>query len=177
MEQKERACVHYYYGDGKGKTTAAFGLSLRAAGAGKRVVIAQFLKGLPYAELASFEKLGIAVHQTPAVNKFVFQMNDEEKAAAKADCERVFELARAAATGGEYDVVVLDEVTDAVACGMLAEAALLALINDRAPQTELVLTGHIANKAVIDGADYVTEMKKHKHPYDRGLMARPGIEY
>ena len=128
MEQNERACVHYYFGDGNGKSTAAFGLSLRAAGAGKRVVVAQFLKGLPYAELASFEKLGIAVYQTPAVNKFVFQMNDEEKAAAKADCERVFGIARAAATSGDADVVVLDEVTDAVACGMLEESALLSLL-------------------------------------------------
>jgi len=177
MTNKETACVHYYYGDGKGKSTAAFGLCLRASGAGKRVVVTQFLKGAPYAELESFARLGIPVHQTSSVRKFIFQMDEAERAAAKADCERVFEIAREAAASGDWDVVVLDEVTDAVACGMLEESALLSLLETRAPQTELVLTGHAPNKAVVDGADYVTEMKKQKHPYDRGLMARPGIEY
>ncbi len=176
MEDRQ-ACVHYYYGDGKGKSTAAFGLCLRAAGAGKRVMVTQFLKGMPYAEHESFRRLGIPVWQTPKVTKFVFQMSDEEKAAAREDCERVFSVAREAALSGEWDLIVLDEVADAVACGMVDEAALADLLKNRAPNAELVLTGHTADPAVIENADYVTEMKKHKHPYDRGLMARRGIEY
>jgi len=174
---EKRSCVHYYYGDGKGKTTAALGLCLRAAGAGKRVLVTQFLKGARYSEHSALEKLGIAVEGTPAAKKFVFQMTDEERAAAKADCGRVFALAREAACGGAYDLVVLDEVTDAVACGMLEESALAALIEARADATELVLTGHVPHSVAADCADYVTEMKKHRHPYDRGVTARRGIEF
>lgn len=176
MERKT-GLLHYYYGDGKGKTTAALGLCLREAGAGGRVLVAQFLKGSPYSELAALKTLGVAVFQTAEVKKFVFQMNDEEKAATKADCAALLSLAEKALCSGEYDLVVLDEATDAVSTGMLEESALLAALDHRAEKTETVVTGHIPNEAVVSRADYVTEMKKQKHPYDRGILARRGIEF
>lgn len=169
--------VHYYYGDGKGKTTASLGLALRAAGAGKKVLVTQFLKGSPYSEISSLKKLGIEVRQTEAVKKFVFQMNGEEKADAAANCGDVLSFAAAVASGGDYDLIVLDEVTDAVSVGLIEEKSLIDLIEGRRENTELVLTGHIPNEEVVKRADYVTEMVKRRHPYDRGVMARKGIEF
>jgi cob(I)alamin adenosyltransferase len=174
---QQTGLIHYYYGDGKGKTTAALGLALRAAGAGRRVLVAQFLKGSPYSELNSLHTLGIAVRQTEQVKKFTFQMNDEEKAAARLDCENLLQYAKNAASDGTVDVLILDEVTDAVSAGMIAQNDLLSLIDGRSDDVELVLTGHIPNEAVVERADYVTEMAKKKHPFDRGVAARRGIEF
>jgi len=175
--ERATGLVHYYYGDGKGKTTAALGLALRAAGADRRAAVVQFLKGSPYSEIKSLEKLGIEVCQTKAVKKFVFQMNDEEKLSAANDCKAALDFAIKAAIGGEYDLVVLDEVTDAIAVGLLDEAALIGLIENHSDKTEIVMTGHVPNEKVVERADYVTEMAKRKHPYDRGIMARKGIEF
>ena len=175
--ERTTGLVHYYYGDGKGKTTASLGLALRAAGAEKRAVVTQFLKGSPYSEIKSLGKLGIEVKQTKNIKKFVFQMNEEEKQKAASDCADVLEFAANAARSGEYDLVVLDEVTDAIAVGLLDENSLLKLIENHSDKTEIVMTGHVPNEKVVELADYVTEMAKRKHPYDRGIMARKGIEF
>lgn len=175
--EKQTGLLHYYYGDGKGKTTAALGLALREAGAGGRVLVAQFLKSSPYSELASLQKLSIEVRQTEKVKKFTFQMDEEEKQEARADCASLLAFAEAAAKSGGYDLIVLDEATDAVLAGMIGEKELLAALDGRAPQTEIVVTGHVPTASVTERADYVTEMAKRKHPFDRGVKARRGIEF
>lgn len=168
--------VHIYTGNGKGKTTAAVGLAVRARGAGRQVLIAQFLKGTPTAELEPLASLGIAVLRTEAVQKFTFQMNEEEKARCRADCIELLGRVHTSVVDGCCGLLVLDEVLDAIRCGMVEEASLLALLDDRG-EAEVVLTGRGPSQALLDRADYVTLMTAQKHPYEQGLPARRGIEY
>lgn len=174
MEQK--GCIHVYYGTGKGKTTAALGLALRASGAGKRVVLLQFMKGRQTGELAQLEELaGITVLRGPVPKKFSFNMNDEEKTATR---EIHDGLLRQALDGYEAcDLLVLDEGLDAYQLGLLDEALFRRVIEQKPHCAELVITGHKPEEWVFERADYITEMVKHKHPYDDGMPARKGIEF
>ena len=135
----EQGLLHLYWGDGKGKTTAAMGLALRALGAGKRVVIVQFLKGGNSGEIPLLARLGAEVYRGKAGQKFVFQMTPEEKAATR----ELQNQNLAAAMAG----------------------------------CECVLTAHTPPQWMLDAADYSTEMKCHRHPYQKGIKARKGIEY
>ena len=132
--------LHLYYGDGKGKTTAAMGLALRALGSGKRVVIVQFLKGGQSGEIPLLEQLGATVYRGKAGQKFVFQMNEAEKAATRTLQNQNL----AAALAQPCDLLVLDEAGSAW---------------------------------VLDAADYLTEMCCRRHPYQKGIAARKGVEY
>ena len=145
MEQM--GLLHLYYGDGKGKTTAAMGLALRALGSGKKVVVVQFLKGGKSGEIPLLEQLGATVYRGKAGQKFVFQMNDAEKAATRALQDRNLPVA-------------------------MAQAVL-----QRPAGQECVLTAHAAPQWMLDAADYVTEMKCIRHPYQKGIAARKGVEY
>lgn len=170
-------CVHLYVGDGKGKTTAAAGLAARAAGAGKAVLFCQFLKGRATSELASLEKLGIKVMRAKCGTKFVFQMDEDERAQLEkdhADCFR--EICEAVLTG-KAEVIILDEVVDAINCGVIPESGVLKLIAERPSGVELILTGRNPSDALIDASDYYTEFTARKHPYSNGLPPRKGIEY
>ncbi|MDR3116149.1 MAG: cob(I)yrinic acid a,c-diamide adenosyltransferase [Treponema sp.] len=175
--------IHLYIGDGKGKTTAAVGLSVRAAGRDKQVLFAQFLKSSFTGELGSLEKLGVRVIRSTLALGFTHQMNEETRARCKAEQRQILEKIRAALYGetrepgiGEPDLVVLDEALDAVNTGMLDEGDLRSLVETKAPALELVLTGRNPPLWLLDAADYVSEIKKIKHPYDRGIPARLGIE-
>lgn len=170
----EPGLIHIYTGDGKGKTTAAIGLACRAAGAGKRVLVAQFLKGRDTGELVSLEKLGIPVLRTD-VKKFVFAMTDEEKADCKAGQTGCLDRARAAMP--DYDLVVLDEIFGAVSTGMVELGAVESLVRGKPAALELVLTGRGAPASLVELADYVSEIRCVRHPYERGVKARQGIEY
>ncbi|ADU27482.1 cob(I)yrinic acid a,c-diamide adenosyltransferase [Ethanoligenens harbinense] len=170
----ETGLVHIYTGDGKGKTTAAMGLACRAAGAGLRVLVVQFLKGRDTGELYSLRRLGIRVLRTD-VKKFIPYMDEAERAVCREGQERCFREACAALP--QYDLVVLDEAIGAASAGMLDPAALLACVRGRPKGVELVLTGRDAPQALIDCADYVSEIRCVKHPYDRGIQARRGIEF
>jgi cob(I)alamin adenosyltransferase len=168
--------VQVYTGDGKGKTTAALGLALRAAGHGLRTYIGQFLKGRDYGELESIKRLAPQVRlEQYGLNAWVHvdQVTPEQRQAAQAGLEK----ASQALMGGEYDIVVLDEVNVALYFGLLSEAEVLALIDSKPPQVELVLTGRRAPQAILERADLVTEMHELRHPYQRGIEARAGIEY
>ncbi|HTY47138.1 MAG TPA: cob(I)yrinic acid a,c-diamide adenosyltransferase [Methanomassiliicoccales archaeon] len=168
--------VHVYTGEGKGKTTAAFGLVLRAWGRGLRICVIQFMKvGEDYGEIQALRRMG-------GVDLFQFgrdklfrkgKHTDEDVHLAKSGLER----AKKALTSGDYDLVVLDEVTLAADFGLLATDEVLEVVRSRAPEVEVVLTGRRAPKAFTDEADLVTEMCLRKHPYDSGLLARKGIEY
>ena len=169
----ERGLVHLYWGDGKGKTTAAMGLALRALGSGKRVVIVQFLKGGKSGEIPLLEQLGAKIYRGKAGQKFVFQMNDAEKAATR-------ELQNAnlrAAQQEPADLLILDEAGSAWELDMVDKELLKAVVLERPAEQECVLTAHGAPDWMLETADYSTEMKCHRHPYQNGIAAREGIEY
>ena len=165
--------LHLYYGDGKGKTTAAMGLALRALGGGKKVVVLQFLKGGQSGEIPLLEQLGAKIYRGKAGQKFVFQMNEAEKAATRDLQNRNL----AAAMTEDADLLVLDEAGSAWELDMVDKALLQKAVLARPAAQECVLTAHAAPRWMLDAADYVTEMKCCRHPYQKGIAARKGIEY
>ncbi len=171
--EEPRGLLHLYWGDGKGKTTAAMGLALRALGSGKRVVIVQFLKGGPSGEIPLLEQLGAKVYRGKAGQKFVFQMNEAEKAATRAMQNEHLN----AALAQPADLLVLDEAGSAWELGMVDPDLLRHAVLERPAGQECVLTAHKAPQWMLDAADYSTEMKCHRHPYQKGIKARKGIEY
>jgi cob(I)alamin adenosyltransferase len=177
MTERERiGLTQVYTGDGKGKTTAALGLALRAAGSGMRTYIGQFLKGHRYGEVESVQRLApyITLEQY-GLDQWVHveSVTSEQKAAA----QQGFAQIRRALTSGQYDIVVADEINIALYFGLLTEDQVLQLIDAKPPQVELVLTGRRAPGAIIERADLVTEMQEIKHPYRNGIPARVGIEF
>ena len=169
---KRTGLLHLYYGDGKGKTTAAMGLALRAMGSGKRVVILQFLKGGKSGEVPLLEQLGAKVYRGKAGQKFVFQMNEAEKEATR----QLQNANLTAAMADPADLLILDEAGSAWELDMVDKALLQKAVLERPAEQECVLTAHAAPQWMLD-ADYATEMKCHRHPYQRGISARQGIEY
>ena len=165
--------LHLYYGDGKGKTTAAMGLALRAMGSGKRVVILQFLKGGKSGEVPLLEQLGAKVYRGKAGQKFVFQMNEAEKEATR----QLQNANLTAAMADPADLLILDEAGSAWELDMVDKALLQKAVLERPAEQECVLTAHAALQWMLDAADYATEMKCRRHPYQRGISARQGIEY
>ncbi len=166
--------VQVYTGDGKGKTTAALGLAIRAAGAGLRVYFGQLIKNADYSELAILRRLAdlITIEQ---FGRGCFLLTRPEREDIEAARRGLEAIARAMASN-RYDLVVADEANVAVPIGLLDEAELLALIDRRPPEVELVLTGRGAPPGVLARADLITEMCARKHYYDRGIEARKGIE-
>lgn len=169
----ERGLLHLYWGDGKGKTTAAMGLALRALGSGKRVVIVQFLKGGKSGEIPLLEQLGAKIYRGKAGQKFVFQMNDAEKAATR----ELQNTNLRAAQQEPADLLILDEAGSAWELDMVDKELLKAVVLERPAEQECVLTAHGAPDWMLEAADYSTEMKCHRHPYQKGIAAREGIEY
>jgi len=166
--------VQIYTGDGKGKTTAAIGLAIRALGAGWRVFIAQFLKSGAYSEhkaLAQFsDHLTI---KTYGRNVFIKgKPEDEDRRLAQKAYEEIFEVV----ASGRYRLVILDEANVAVHYGLISVDQILELIHGRAAGVELVITGRYAHPRLIDRADLVTEMREVKHYFARGIKARKGVE-
>lgn len=173
--------LHIYHGDGKGKTTAAMGLALRALGRGWRVHVAQFLKDGTSGEVAPLRRLGAEVLAVDMGGRFTFQMDEAELLAVRAghegNLERLRGLASDAATGAR-SLVVLDEALDAIGTGTLGEDRVLAALDDLAAAgIEVVVTGRNPSDALLARADYVTEMRAAKHPYARGVGARAGVEF
>lgn len=168
--------IHIYCGDGKGKTTAAVGLTLRSAGAGNRVVFTQFFKDGSSSEISLLRQIpGISVLHTKTVGGFWKCMTTEQQAQASRDYTELFHIACERAKN--MDLLVLDEVISACNHGTVPEEALLDFLKSKPENLEVVLTGRNPSEALLAQADYVTEMKKIKHPFDRGVLARKGIEY
>lgn len=166
--------IHIYCGDGKGKTTAAIGLAVRAAGSGGRVVVLEFLKDGSSSELNILRGLdNITVIEGDTCGLFAFQMNEEQKAATLALHKQL--LARAISI--PCDMLVLDELCGAMSEGLIDEATIKTTLESIKKETELVITGRNPAAFILEQADYVTEMRKQKHPYDKGEQAREGIEY
>lgn len=169
----DKGLVHLYCGDGKGKTTAAMGLALRALGQGMRVVVVQFLKNGTSGELEPLKKLGAAVYSGRPGAKFTFQMNAEEKAqATKENNARLAE-----ALQRPCDLLILDEICAARNSGMVDEALAKQAVLERPQHREVVLTGRNPEAWMVEAADYITEMQPRRHPYEQGIPARKGIEF
>ena len=166
--------VQVYTGDGKGKTTAALGLILRARGADLRVYLGQFIKKGNFSEIKALKKFlpNVVVEQYGLGHFIKGEPSAEDLAVAAEGIEKL----RGAMKSGDYDVVVADEINPAVSAGLFPVQDVLALIDDRPEGVELVLTGRNADQLIIDRADLVTEMKNVKHYMDSGVAARPGIE-
>ena len=164
--------LHLYWGNGKGKTTAAMGLALRALGHGRRVVIVQFLKDGTSGEIAPLRAAGAAVYACPNA-KFTWLMDEADKAAAREASARALGQALAE----PFDLLVLDEVCAALKSGILDEALLRRAVAFAKNGREVVLTGRDPAPWLQDAADYSTEMRAHKHPYADGIAAREGVEY
>lgn len=172
-----RGMTHLYYGDGKGKTTAAVGLAVRAAGQGIQVIFAQFFKTAPSGELAMLEKLGITVLRGDLPSGFTWTMNEQQLAALRKGHDELLQKAFSLAAANEKTLLVLDEVIDAYAGSFMDAETALTLFQNRPDSIELVLTGHSAPESLVSLADYITEMKAHRHPYELGISARKGIEF
>lgn len=171
----EQGLVHIYCGDGKGKTTCAFGLALRCAGTGAQVRIAQFLKSGDSGEVTAMQQFdNVELLRAKQGTKFTFQMNAAEKAQAARDHTQL--LRQVFADTQHLRMLVLDEIMAACTTGMVDTDELVSLIQARPPELEVVLTGRNPPQALLDLADYITEMKKIRHPYDKGITARRGIE-
>jgi cob(I)alamin adenosyltransferase len=166
--------VHVYTGEGKGKTTAAFGLALRTAGAGYRVFIAQFVKGMKYSELDAIKRFpdlitlrqygrGCFIHHVP---------KDKDVQLARSGLEEVRKIIQS----GNYRLVILDEANIAIYFNLFSVENLLEIIQTRPENVELVITGRYAHPKILDKADLVTEMREVKHYYAQGVTARIGIE-
>jgi cob(I)alamin adenosyltransferase len=172
----ERGLVQVYTGNGKGKSSASFGLALRAVGRGLKVYIVQFIKGgFDYGELYVVDKLPGLTLRAFGRGRFV-----SEKKPDKVDVDfagQALETAREAVMKGEADIVVLDEINVALNLRLISVEEVLELIKGKPEHVELVLTGRNAPREIIQAADLVTEMIEIKHPYNAGFKARKGIEY
>jgi len=177
-----KGLVQIYTGDGKGKTTAAFGLALRAAGQGNQVLIYQFLKppSLDIGERFAL-KLGAIRIRVEALDVpwDTAKSLDDDKAVARTTTAISDVLERIAQTAEKrfYDVLVLDEIVFCLSRGLAAFGDIKKIIDRKDPAVEIVMTGRGATKELIELADLVTEMKKIKHPFDKGISARQGIEF
>ena len=174
--EMEQGLVQLYTGDGKGKTTAAVGLAMRAIGKDLNVLMVQFLKGRHYGEIETARRLSdrFKIIQS-GLDEFVKRGEPSPEDLRLA--HQGLEIAREAIMSGGYDMVILDEINVAVDLGVLAVEEVLPLIDDRPPGVELVLTGRDAPGEFLERADLVTEMKKIRHYYDKGVKMREGIEY
>ncbi len=170
----DRGLIQVYTGDGKGKTTAALGLALRAVGQGMKVIIIQFIKGdrtcgehIFAAQYRPFE-----IVQLNPGDSFVQSLDE-----LRPTTEQSLAFAEKTIASGGYDVVILDEIFIAVSRGLVSVKQMLNLMNSKPEKVELILTGRGAPKEIIQKADLVTEMLAIKHPFDSGIMGRRGIEY
>jgi cob(I)alamin adenosyltransferase len=172
--EKGRRFVHVYTGDGKGKTTAALGLTLRAAGAGWKVLFSQFVKRGEFSEIKALKRLGdlVTILQFGSGRFISGEPSPLETAAAVAGLEEVERRMML----GLYDMIVLDEINVAVHLGLLSNEQVIRFLDRRPDDMELVLTGRWAGNAVLERADVATEMRMLRHYYEKGVPAREGIE-
>ena len=168
--------VHIYCGDGKGKTTACVGLAVRAAGAGKKVVFTQFFKDGSSSEVKILTQIpNIRTIHCKFYHGLYFRMDDAQKAKASEDYTKLFRDAVEAAR--DADLLVMDELVSTCNHGTVSEAEVIEFLRNKPEKLEVVMTGRDPSQALRDCADYITEMRKIKHPFDQGIPARKGIEF
>lgn len=174
----ELGLIHIYCGDGKGKTTAAMGLGMRAAGRSKKVLLTQFLKSNKTGELNSIEKLSEFFHVVKGVpaKKFVWNMNEEEKLEVKKEHTNRFREVTKKAIEEEYDLLILDEIIATINRDFVMLTEVIDFLKNKPKGLEVVMTGRNPKEELIELADYVSEIKAIKHPYNKGIKSRVGIE-
>ena len=171
-------CIHIYCGGGKGKTTAAAGLAARMAGYGRNVLFVQFFKGGETGEVNLFSALPqFHVLRCEKSFPFTFQMSEEQKQELAGIHNGLIRQASDLCRQETYGQAVLDEVFPAIQEGLLQEGLLKKFLSEQAGRMEIVMTGRTPPQGYLEQADYVTEMKLKKHPYDQGLIARQGVEF
>lgn len=172
-----KGLIHIYCGDGKGKTTTGMGLCARAAGYGSKVLIYQFMKNNGTSERRLLEQAeGITFVDGLESEKFSFQMNEAEKEERRRYYLEQFEKVTKKAETEQYRVLFLDEIIYTIGCGLFDEKVLTEYLQNKPEELEVILTGQNPGTALIELADYVSEIRKIKHPYDRGMTSRWGIE-
>ena len=174
----ERGLIHIYCGDGKGKTSAATGLSIRAAGRGLSVLFARFLKNDDSGELRILETIPeIRLINPEKSYGFYRTLTDDERKEMHQVYRLFWEAIRGEISGGEYDMLVMDEFMAAYRYGLIPKDEAISFLEEKPETLEVVLTGRDPGEELIRLADYVSEIRKKKHPFDRGITAREGIEY
>lgn len=173
----KQGLIHIYTGEGKGKTTAALGLSLRAAGAGMKVVIVQLMKGRETSEAETLALIpNITLIRNSSDEGFWKGMSEEKRAQRREEHNKNLNKALELVKAGECDLLVLDEAVSAYNNDAVDKSIIEGLLRDKPAELELVLTGREPCELFLERADYVTEMRKIKHPFDKGIFARHGIE-
>lgn len=173
-----KGLVHIYCGDGKGKTTAAVGLAVRCAGGGGKVLFFQFMKGNNSGERVAMNQIaGIELVSGAEKMKFVWDMSDEEKQKLAKYYNLKLEELEIKAYNGRYDMLVLDEIMSAISCGFVDLEKICTFIENKPEGLEIVMTGREPDERLIKTADYVSEIKKIKHPFDKNISARKFIEF
>ncbi|MCI9475769.1 MAG: cob(I)yrinic acid a,c-diamide adenosyltransferase [Emergencia sp.] len=177
MKKNDLGLVHIYCGEGKGKTTCSVGLTVRACGYGLHVLFMQFLKSGDSSELKILKSLpGIDVLGTKPIKKFSFQMTEEEKEETRQiNAEQFADMVKML-ENDHYDMLVLDEVLGSIEAGLLDDQLIVNFLKNRPEQLEVVMTGRYPTAELEELADYVSRIDKVKHPYDKGIPARAGIE-
>ncbi|OYT41496.1 cob(I)yrinic acid a,c-diamide adenosyltransferase [Candidatus Pacearchaeota archaeon ex4484_26] len=170
---KLKGLVHIYTGEGRGKTSIALGTALRAARYGLKTYFIQFMKTSK--ERKTIKQIKNVAYKCFGQKKWIYK--NKIKQIDKKIAERGLKFVESIVQKGNYDLVILDEIIMAVWFGLLKEKDILTLIEKKPEHVELILTGRGASKRLINAADYVSEIKKVKHPYDKGILARRGIDY
>lgn len=174
----ELGLIHIYCGDGKGKTTAAMGLGIRACGRDKKVLLNQFLKDNDTGELISIEKLGenFQVFKGTPVKKFFKFMTPEEQSQIKIEHEERFRKVTKKAIDEAFDLLIMDEIIATTNLDLVSVDEVVEFLKNKPKGLEVVLTGRGPNEKLIEFADYISEIKAVKHPYEKGIYSRMGIE-
>ena len=174
---KNQGLIHVYTGDGKGKTTASVGLGMRAAGRDFKVVMVQFLKSSDTGELKVIEKLdNFEVHRFEIPRGFFWTLNDKEKLELQEDIDKAMQFVKDRLESGDCDLLILDEVMGSIKNKLIDVDKLVSMLKNRKPHMEVVLTGRNVPAEIVEIADYVSEINPIKHPFEKGIPARRGIE-
>lgn len=175
--EKEKGLIHIYHGDGKGKTTAAVGLAVRAAGAGMHVAFIQLMKDAASAELNVLKTIDqMEVYTIKNAYGFTWNMSDDNRIQLRMQNDKAVKAMIKAAKEELYQMIVVDEMMSAYQGGFVDKTSVLELMQLCKGTTELVFTGRNPAKELLNRADYITEMKNERHPYEKGITARVGIE-
>jgi len=170
-----KGLIQVYFGNGKGKTTAAIGQAVRAAGRGKEILIVQFMKKWDYGELHSIRLIPQITIKTFGTKDFVYK--GKAKDIDYEEAEKAFSEGVQGAENDEFDIVIFDELNVALYFELLDLEKVISFLNNKPENVEIIITGRNAPQEIIDIADLVTEMREIKHPYQKGIQARIGIEY
>ncbi len=176
---QKKGYIHIYMGEGKGKTTCSLGLAFRSIGAGFKVMMVQFLKNWHTAELESIKMMGdkFSIFRIESKKSFTYNLNEEQLKILRGEIKIEFDKAKEFIYSNEYDLIILDEVLGAIQGGFIDEKEVLEIMKNKPESLELVLTGRNASEEIISNADLVSRIDKVKHYYDKGILARVGIEY